>query len=502
MKLGIDLGTTFSLAAVLNAQGVPVLVPDRQRGAELRTPSVVHVSGNDALVGLALEDLLAEDASLPIARGFKRSMGEVEPAYLDGEGRAWDAESLSALVLRKLMNDVEAFAAEEIDDCVITVPANFNDAQRRATQLAARLAGLPRVHLIEEPIAAAAFYGFSEKCAEQTLFVYDFGGGTFDATVLQISQGRLYVLATEGSNTLGGRRIDAALAAQLAHNISARYGFDPLHSLAGAEMLRSFAEDAKISLSRPGRGVLRKTLLLGGKVVDVALSPEQVKHLITPIVEETFAVSRRCLEGAGLSWNQIDALLLTGGSSLLPQVAQRLRQESGKPAEALNCRHPHQAVAYGAALVAALSSAPSEAQPLNAVAPYHLGLRVRDAATGRDRIEVMIKRNSPLPATHTATFYTTRPEQTRLVLDIVQSKGEGELVASLGHFAFGPIRRPRKNYPVDITLAYDTEGLVRVTARDLVTGDALARELAGGDSPELARFSHARGMLQRVVVNR
>jgi len=502
MKLGIDLGTTYSLVAALNAQGVPVLVPDRHRAAELRTPSAVHIAGSEALVGLSIEELLIDDPGLPVARGFKRTMGEPQPAHRDADGREWDAESLSALVLRKLLADVEAFAAEEVDDCVITVPANFNDAQRRATRLAARLAGLTRVQLIEEPIAAAAFYGYSEKCAEQTLFVYDFGGGTFDATVLQISEGRLFVLATEGHNGLGGRKIDAAIAEVMAKDIAARYGRDPLAEPAATEVLRRLAEEAKIALSRPGRGVLRKTLLAGGRVNEVSLSSEQIARVLTPIVDETLVVSLRCLEGAGLGWNQIDRILLTGGSSLLPQVTRRVLEVSGKPSTAIDCLHPHQAVAYGAALLADMSASQSEAQPLNAVAPYHLGLRVRDPANGRDRIEVMIKRNTPLPVRQTATFYTTRPEQTRIVFDVVQSKGESEVVASLGHFAFGPIRRPRKNYPVEVSLAYDTEGMVRVTARDLVTGEALERELAGDQNPDLTRFSRGKSLLQGVTVNR
>jgi len=502
MNLGIDLGTTFSLASFVNAQGVPALVPDFHNASEFRTPSVVHVSEDQALVGTAIEELLIDEPGLGVARGFKQRMGEDASALKDSQGREWPPEALSALVLKKLLRDVEAFAAESVDSCVLTVPANFDDAQRRATQLSARLAGLSRVQLVEEPVAAATFYGFSEKSAEQTLFVYDFGGGTFDATVLQISEGRIYVLATEGHNGLGGRRIDAALIELIVQEYRRQHARDPQDDPAAREQLRRFAEEAKIALGLPARTQLRKTLVLSGKVTELVLSREQLDRIVQPIVEETLQVSRRCLEGAGLGWNQIDRVLLTGGSSLLPSVGKRLAQETGKHGEALHCRQPHQAVAYGAALIAEARATRPDAQPLQAVAPYHLGLRVRDPNSGVGRIEVMIKRNTPLPTKHTATFYTSRPEQTRIMLDVVQSKGDGELVASLGHFAFGPIKRPKKNYPVEVTLAYDAEGLVKVTAKDLITGEALERELASGDNPDLARFSRARALLQGIAVNR
>ena len=211
-------------------------------------------------------------------------------------------------------------------------------------------------------------------------------------------------------------------------------------------------------------------------------------------------VCRRCLDAAALGWGQVDVVLLTGGSSLLPRVRQRLAQETGKPAAGLYNRHPHQAVAYGAALLADATATRGDNQPMMAVAPYHLGLRVRDPATGRPAVEVLVKRNEPLPARQTATFYTTRADQTRLVLDVVQSKGENDIVASLGLFAFGPLRRPRKNYPVEVTLAYDTEGLVRVTARDLVTGEAMERELTQGHDPEVARYARARGLVESVCL--
>jgi molecular chaperone DnaK len=502
MNLGIDLGTTFSLAAYVNGQGVPALVPDVLNANAFRTPSVIYVAGRQALVGDAIEELLSEEPGLAVARGFKLRMGQEPPAYRDPDGRAWSPEALSALVLKKLLRDVDTFMAENIDTCVITVPANFNDQQRRATQLAARLAGLSRVHLIEEPVAAAAFYGVTERSPEQTLFVYDFGGGTFDATLLQLSEGSLHVIATEGDARLGGQRVDEALIELLASEFRRQHGVSPLEDPAAREQLRRFAEEAKIALASPGRNQVRKTLVLAGRVFELAIAREQLDRIVLPLVEDSLRACQRCLEGAALSWSLVDRVLLTGGSSLLPQVAQRLTQVSGKRADALQSRQPHQAVAYGAALLAEALGRKPGVQPLNAVAPYHLGLRVRDPATGQPKVEVMIKRNAPLPAKHTATFYTSRPEQTRLVLDVVQAKGDQEVVASLGHFAFGPLLKPRKNYPIEVTLAYDEQGIARITAKDMVTGTALEREFVSDENPDLHRFAEARMLVQAVEVNR
>ncbi len=501
MNIGIDLGTTFSLASYLNAQGVPVLVPDFHQATLYRTPSVASIRGGQAHVGHALEEKLLDEPGLPICRGFKQLMGSLTVAYRDDEGRHWSAPALSALVLKKLLNDVEGHCAESVEHALITVPANFNDAQRKATQMAARLAGLSSVSLIEEPVAAAAFYGFSERDAEQTLLVYDFGGGTFDATVLQISQGRLYVLATDGDNQLGGRHLDQALVQLVAADFQRRHGIDPLQDAAAAETLRRFAEAAKIGLCQPGHGQMRKTLVLTGKVSEVTLSADQLERLVAPLVAATLQSCARCLEGAGLGWSQIDRILLVGGSSLLPQIGRALLQTSGKAPAALICKQPHQAVAYGAAILAealAHQAISGEAALHHAVAPYHLGLRVREANGQGVRVEVLIKRNTPLPARHTATFYTSRSDQTRLIFDIVQSKGDNAIDASLGMFAFGPLRSPCKNYPVELSVAYDAQGLVRVTAKDMMTGETLQQELANSENPDMAGLTTARTLLDSV----
>lgn len=470
--LGIDLGTTFSLIAYVNAQGVPALFPDFHDANEFRTSSVIHIGEEGCLVGGALEELLEDEPALTQARFFKLALGKNEPVYTDHQHNQWLPQSLSALILKKLMNDVEAFLHEQVHGVVIAVPANFNDAQRKATKHAALLAGLPAPTLIEEPIAAATYYGFADKSGEQTLFVYDLGGGTFDATVLQSSSDGLYALATEGTNDIGGKGVDELIMAQVAQEYQRSHHQDPMLDPVAASQLRRFATATKLSLAKPGRNQVRKTLLLGGKTLDFVITRLQFENMIMHLIDETLKVSERCLESAGLDWMMIDKVLLTGGSSLLPLVLDKIAIACGKPREDIVCKQPHQAVVYGAALIAEQRNANSTATALQRISAYELGVRAVNRETGQPMVQVLVKKNMPVPAAESTTFYTTRDNQPRMVIEVVQQKGAEEQEKSLGYFIFG-IESPRKNYPVEITLAYDLEGMVKVTAKDPETGTVL-----------------------------
>jgi len=469
--LGIDLGTTFSLVARINEQGVPALFNDFHNANEFRTPSVVHIGEEGCFVGQTLEELLEDEASLSQSRFFKLALGKADSVYTDHLGREWLPESLSAIILKKLMRDVETFLHESVDGVTITVPANFDDAQRKATKHAALLAGLPAPVIIEEPIAAATYYGYADKNGEQTLFVYDLGGGTFDATVLQSSVDGLYALATEGSNEVGGKGIDELIMAQVAQEFERKYGNNPLDEPVAANQLRRFATDTKLSLAKPGRNQVRKTLLLAGKTLDFIITKHQFEKLIDQLINETITVSERCLESAGLDWMMIDKVLLTGGSSLLPLVLDKIAIACDKPREDIVCKQPHQAVAYGAALIAEQRSN-SNRTDVQRISAYELGVRARNPKTGEPMVQVLIQKNIPIPAAESTTFYTTRDDQPRMVFEVIQQKGASEQEKSMGYFIFS-IELPRKNYPVEVTLAYDLEGMVKVTAKDPETGKVL-----------------------------
>ena len=472
LYLGIDLGTTYSLVAFVNDHGLPTLFPDFHDANDFRTPSVVHISDEGCLVGTAFEELLDDEPELSQVRFFKLSMGEAAPVYKDHQQRQWWPQGLSALVLKKLLKDVEAFANEEVSGALIAVPANFNDAQRRATKQAAMMAGLSRVKLIEEPVAAATFYGFNDKRGEQTLFIYDLGGGTFDATVLQVGDEGLFALATEGSNALGGMHVDEIIMRFILDEFKRQHGFEPTDETT-LMTLRRFASDSKIKLAKPGKNKISKTLVLAGKTLDFILTKERFNQLIDQFVDETLAVCERCLEASGMDWSFMDTVLLTGGSSLLPLVVDKVSKASGKPRDQLELKQPHQAVSYGAAILAKQQFEGTTEKQLQSICSYDLGIRVRDA-DGNPAVQVLVTKNTPVPASATTTFYTNREDQERLIIEAVQKRTTeyGEEENSLGFFAFS-IENPRKDYPVEIKLAYDLEGIVTITARDPETGQRI-----------------------------
>lgn len=468
--LGIDLGTTYSLAGYINAAGHVALIPDKYDANCFRTPSVVSVGETGCHVGDAVELRLLEEPDANHIRFIKLAMGDAQ-RFTDHLGREWRPESVSALILKKLLEDVASFLPDPVTAAVVTVPANFSDDQRQATKRAAVLSGIPRVTLIEEPIAAATFYGLNDITGDQTLFVYDLGGGTFDATLLQSAQDGLYVLATDGQHDLGGKTVDEAIMGQLVNEYERLYGGLEQDN-ATLVQLRQFATETKLELCRPGASQIRKTLLLNHWPVDFLLTSAQFNRLINGLVEQTLTVCHRCLEAAGMTWDFVDHILLTGGSSLLPLVRERLAERTGREREELKLKQPHQAVAYGAALIAEQLFGEQGERTLQRATAWQLGVRVR-GTDGEPAVKVMIDRNKPVPVSEAMTFQTTRDNQPRVVIEVVQQKEPSVEEKSLGYFIFSLPPGVPRHYSVEITLAYDLEGLVKATARNPSTGEEL-----------------------------
>lgn len=500
---GIDLGTTYSMIAHVNPHGQPALFPDVHNASQFRTPSLVYIGREGCLVGASAEELLDDAPELPVVRFVKAWLAEAGWRYQDHQQRSWSAVGLSALILRKLLKDADTFAQDELGPGVITVPAHFTDEQRRATLSAATLAGLTAVRLVEESVAAATYYGQDEGPADRTLLVYDFGGGTFDVTLLQTGREGLFVLATDGIAHLGGRCLDERIMALMAVDYQRRFGRDPLADPGSAQRLRRLAEEGKIKLSRPGLGQIKLSLLLLGNAFDFVLTAHQFDEIMTAAAVETLGACHRCLEAASLAWKDVDKVLLTGGSSLLPQVRAEILRVSGKQPRDLVSKQPHQAVAFGAAILAAryghLREADATVQP---VAGADLCLRVWDPQSNQPGLETLIPRNRPLPAAYSRTFFTQRDDQTRLILEFVQRRGQPAEEFSLGHCVFGPINHPKLNYPVEVTAAQGREGLVRITARDLLTGQEMSHTLAeGSDGLANQALEEQRRLIESVQIN-
>jgi molecular chaperone DnaK (HSP70) len=505
MRVGIDLGTTYSLVARMDPEGRPVLIPDHAESDVLHTPSVVHIAQNAAFVGRLAEALLEQDPKLQVVRFFKRSMGDPTPVFYDDNGAAWYAEGVTALVLRKLGFDAEASSSVRVEEAVITVPAHFSDPQRRAVLAAATLADLAVAGLVEEPVAAALHYGVTAGVQDQVLLVYDFGGGTFDATAMSMDSRGVYVLAKTGLTELGGKEFDEKVGEMVLGQFERALGA-PLPTGARTLLeLRRVSEDLKIELCLPGKTRVRRLVLLGGQAVEVEITRAEFEAAIKDALDLAEAEMMRCLRDAGLRPEDVGSLLLVGGSSLVPVVEERMRKVFGRPGQQVFYHEPSKAVAYGAALHAHQLAGEAEMYnlppELRGVSGYNVGVRALDPGTGRVAVDTLIKKNMPLPSKARKTYFTTRPGQERMVLDFVQYRDSREDLINLGQLVIGPLSAPRANYPIEVTTEYREDGTVAAQAYDAQTGVELQQEFGRDSADGTAHLASQRGLVRSTVIN-
>mgnify|MGYP000120109830 CR=1 FL=1 len=483
MKLGIDLGTTNTLASYLNDNNTPELIPDPRFEDIYITPSSIHVAGNTYLVGEALERVAIANSQLQVTRNAKLSMGKATQLFKDTNGKNWKAELVAAAILKKMKQDAEVAKSTVFDSALIAIPANFDSAQRMATQAAASMAGFKQIDLVEEPVAAAASYCFNSDKTEQTIFVYDLGGGTFDATVIHSSSDGLYTLSTIGSVSIGGKFFDELIIDELKNLYKAKFQTLKLSNGAIAQF-RKFAEYVKTTLTPKENTFVSRSLLVDGNVMDVCFTYTHLNKLIHSHLKETMNLSEQCVKEAGLSWDQIDTILLVGGSSQLPAVKASLSKLSNKNVRELELYQPHEAIAYGAAILANEAHTESGAviKLKQSIASNNLGLRTLNPKTGQSEVEVLIERNTPLPKTVTKTFYTNRIQQENMAIELLQAKQVDDEFESLGNFNVGPFENDQEHMPIEIEITYGRDGVVRVRAFGLASGKAVVGVVKQGGS--------------------
>jgi len=506
MKVGIDLGTSYSLVARTHPDGSTTLVPDFRDHERLHTPSVVLVTGGSAFVGTIAEDIVEDHPELPILRYFKRHLGEREPVYFDDQGAGWHAESIAALILDKLRFDAETEVSRKIDGAVITVPAHFNDLQRKAVTAAAALANLPLLDLLEEPVAAALHYGVTTESHSRVLFAYDFGGGTFDATAMTLNDKGIYVLAKTGATDLGGKELDERVGELILDQFQRALGRGLDLNARTLMDLRRAAEGIKIELSTPGTREIRKTVLIGSEAVEIRLDRQQFSRAIEETIERTMAVTLQCLKESGLAAADVNTLLLVGGSSLIPDAARRLKEIFSAEATEVLYHEPSKAVALGAALRSAQITGEHEKYrlppELKGVTGYSVGVRAIDPHTGQVAIDTLIRQNMPLPTTIKKTYYTARADQETMVLDLVQHRGDPAQAVSLGNLTVGPLRSPRAGYPIGVRIDYREDGTVHVVASDANTGAELQQSFGNDAGGDVQYFVAQRKQLQTILMSR
>ncbi len=498
VAVGIDLGTTFSAIAWVNQHNVPEILPNAE--GDRITPSVVLFEEDDVIVGNYAKQA-AVVYPTQVVEFVKRHMGD--PNYnFQFRGKSYSPEKLSSFILAKLKQDAEMRLGQRVDQAVITVPAYFNDLQRRATLKAGELAGLKVLKLINEPTAAAFAYGLSNAGKDMKVLVYDLGGGTFDVTVVHIEGNDIQVIATDGHHLLGGKDWDDRLIAFVADAFKQKHGMDPLEDPASYYDLRQKCVSAKISLTRrPKVNIFHD---YANHVLRLAVTREEFEALTMDLLKRTEDMTAAVLEAANMPASAIDTVLLAGGSTRMPMVRGSLRSQFEQaPATDIN---PDEAVALGAALTAAIEAAglAGEASPVDIrtfdVTGHSLGMVVyRDGALHNSRI---IARNTRIPAEKSRDDYTTSHDgQTTIDLWLVQGEAPDPLkCAVLGHFEFyGIPSRPAGASRLSVTYRYNANGIVEVEAMDLATGQILPHRLAGG-KVSLEDLAHDRAPMQVALI--
>jgi molecular chaperone DnaK len=480
--VGIDLGTTNSVVSVLEG-GEPTVIANAE--GSRTTPSVVAFAKNgEVLVGEVAKRQAVTNVERTI-RSVKRHMGENDwrfPTKGEIDGKSFTPQQISAFVLQKLKRDAESYLGETITDAVITVPAYFNDSQRQATKEAGEIAGLNVLRVVNEPTAAALAYGLDKGDAEQTILVFDLGGGTFDVSLLEIGDGVIEVKATAGDNHLGGDDWDEALIAHFIKTFRGQTGVDLTNDKMATQRLREAAEKAKIELSQSTTTSVNLPYLTassdGPLHFELDLTRAEFQRLTQSLLERTRKPFQDALRDAGVAVSAIDHVVLVGGSTRMPAVVDLVREMLGgkEPNKGVN---PDEVVAVGAALQAGVLKGEVKDVLLLDVTPLSLGVEVRGGL-----LNTMIPRNTTIPTKRSEVYTTAADNQPSVQIQVYQ--GERPMAADnkrLGMFELTGLPPAPQGVPqIEVTFDIDANGIVHVGAKDLGTGKEQSMTITGGSA--------------------
>jgi molecular chaperone DnaK len=471
--LGIDLGTTNSAFAVMEG-GDPEIIVNSE--GDRTTPSVVAFSDGEQLVGKPAKNQAVQNPENTVA-SIKRHMGE-ESYTVDLEDEEYTPEQVSAMTLQKLKRDAEEYLGDEVENAVITVPAYFSDRQRQATKDAGEIAGFEVDRIINEPTAAAMAYGLDDE-SNQTVLVYDLGGGTFDVSILDLGGGVYEVVATSGDNDLGGDDWDQAIIDWLADDFEDEHGIDLREDRQALQRLTEAAEEAKIELSNRKETTINLPFIAaddeGPKDLEASLTRAKFESLASDLVERTVGPTETALDDAGLTKTDIDEVILVGGSTRMPMIQDRVEEMTGKePKKNVN---PDEAVGLGAAIQGGVLAGDVDDIVLVDVTPLSLGVEVKGGL-----FERLIEKNTSIPTEESKIFTTAQDNQTMVQIRVFQ--GEREIAEEnelLGEFSLTGIPPSPAGVPqIEVTFEIDENGIVNVSAEDQASGSKEDITIEGG----------------------
>jgi molecular chaperone DnaK len=474
--VGIDLGTTNSVVAVLEG-GEPAVIANAE--GNRTTPSIVAFKGEEVLVGeLAKRQAITNPDNT--IRSIKREIGTSWKKEF--EGSEYTPQEISARILQKLKRDAEAYLGEDVTEAVITVPAYFNDAERQATKEAGKIAGLNVLRIINEPTAASLAYGL-ENSEDQKILVYDLGGGTFDVSVLEISEGVFEVKSTSGDSKLGGDDWDQKVMDWLVEKFKSSTGIDISTDKMAMQRIKEGAEKAKIELSSTTETEINLPFITandaGPQHLLEKLSRSEFEKITADLVERTKDPVNKAIKDAALSFSDIDHIILVGGSTRIPSIQALVKSMTGKdPHKGVN---PDEVVASGAAIQAGVLKGDVKDVLLLDVTPLTLGVETKGGIVAK-----MIERNTTIPTKRSETFTTAEDGQTEVEIHVLQ--GEREMASgnkSLGKFKLTEIPSSKQGTPqIEVTFDIDANGIVNVNAKDLGTGKEQTITITGGTALE------------------